>query len=97
MISYNHNKAVISVVKTTNRGSIRKTLLDDEGYKIKTLYFETYPFSVDVTEVENPEVALRELVEWGNGNIYRHRGSLASPLSHVVSSLSTTGCYTCGL
>ena len=96
MISYDHKKAVITSMKTTVRGSIRKTLLatDEGGYKIKTYCFEVYPFSVDATEVDNPEEAIRELVEWGN-ILYRHRG--ASPLSHIVSSLETTGCYTCGL
>lgn len=95
MMSYNHKKAIISVKQSTLRGSISKTLVaTDSGYKIKIQSYESYPFTSEWVEVDNPEDAIRELVEWGN-LIYRHRGS--SPLSHIVDKLETTGCYTCGL
>ena len=98
MMSYNHKKAIVTVVKSTVRGSVRKTLLaTDEGqYKIKTYFFEVYPFSVTYTEVDNPKDAIRELVEWGD-LIYRHRGSYNIYLSAMVDKLGATGCYTCGL
>lgn len=97
MISYNHKKAVITAKQSTMRGSISKTLVaTDSGYKIKIQSYESYPFTSEWVEVDNPESSLRELSEWGN-ILYRHRGSCHSPLSHIVSSLSTIGCYTCGL
>ena len=102
MINYDHGKAIISVKQSTLRGSISKTLVaTDSGYKIKIQYYESYPFTSEWTENVDPEDAISSLVEWGN-LIYRHRGSLHSPLSHIVDKLETTGlstigCYTCGL
>lgn len=103
MINYDHRKAIISVAKSTMRGSIRKTLLaTDSGYKIKIQYYESYPFTSEWVEVTDVQEAISDLVRWTDRTIWIHRGcesQFHSLLDELRNSqlLHITGCYTCGL